>query len=34
MLNKKIDILGYSLVAFMVGYAVYFYATELIRIIC
>ena len=33
MLNKIIDILGYGMITFMIGYAVYFYATELIRII-
>ena len=33
MLNKIIDILGYGMITFMIGYAVYFYASELIRII-
>jgi hypothetical protein len=33
MLDKIIDALGYLLIGFLVGYAVYFYATELIRII-
>jgi len=33
MLDKIIDALGYALIGVMVVYGVYFYATELIRII-
>jgi len=33
MLDKIIDALGYTLIGFLVIYAVFFYATELIRII-
>mgnify|MGYP000574534959 FL=1 len=33
MLDKIIDALGYLLIGVMVVYGVYFYATELIRII-
>ena len=33
MLDKIIDALGYLLIIFLVAYAVYFYGTELIRII-
>ena len=34
MIDKVIDVIGYAMIVFMLGYAVYFYATELIRIIC
>ena len=33
MLDKIIDALGYILIGFLVVYGVYFYGTELIRII-
>ena len=33
MLNKIIDVLGFALITFVIGFAVYFYATELIKII-
>ena len=33
MLDKIIDALGYTLIGVMVVYGVYFYGTELIRII-
>jgi hypothetical protein len=33
MLNKIIDTIGYAMIALMIGYAVCFYASELIRII-
>jgi len=33
MIDKIIDVLGYMVIGFLVVYAVYFYATELIRII-
>jgi hypothetical protein len=33
MLNKIIDALGFALITFVIGFAVYFYVTELIKII-
>ena len=33
MLNEIIDVLGFALITFVIGFAVYFYATELIKII-
>ncbi len=33
MLDKIIDTLGLALITFAIGFAVYFYATELIKII-
>ena len=33
MLNKIIDTMAYAMIGLMIGYGIYFYASELIRII-